>query len=167
MATKRMFSRSVVTTDAFMDLSATAKILYFYLNMAADDDGFVDNPRTIMRMCGASVEDWKQLVTNQYILLYEDGVVVIRHWLVHNTLGKDRYHETEYLEKKAMLYLTEKKEYTFDAAAGKPVEIKNRAWAELNAADHLKMTTAALLPDDPLDGSMNPPEDAEQPAADP
>ena len=98
MALRRMISVNLVDSDAFLDLPASAQNLYFHLNMRADDDGFVNKPRSVMRVVGASEEDLKLLTDKGYLLSFEDGVVTIRHWRVHNLLRKDRYTPTQYQE---------------------------------------------------------------------
>jgi hypothetical protein len=112
MAHKRAFSKTIVDTDAFQDMSQTAQLLYFYLNMNADDDGFVGNPKRIMRAGGFAEDDFKVLIAKRFLLVFENGVVVIKHWLIHNTIRKDRYNETSYLKEKEMLRIKENKAYT-------------------------------------------------------
>ncbi|WP_290627536.1 hypothetical protein [Lactobacillus sp.] len=111
MAQRRMFSKLVVDTDNFMDLPASAKVLYFYLNIYADDDGFVSNPKTIKRMINASDDDLKILIAKQYLLAFEDGAMVIRHWRIHNYIRKDRYNGTAFQEDKSQLLTGENGEY--------------------------------------------------------
>lgn len=112
MAERRMFAKTIVTSDAFLDMPATTRCLYFTLAMFADDDGFVNSPKSIMRQAGASEDDLKILFTKRYILGFESGVIVIKHWKIHNLIQKDRYKETTYLEEKAQLVLDGKKAYT-------------------------------------------------------
>lgn len=75
-----MFSKDVLMTDDFLDLPPTTKVLYFFLNLEADDDGFVANPRTVMRFIGSTKDDMKLLVEGNYVLLFDTGVVVITDW---------------------------------------------------------------------------------------
>ena len=103
LATKRMFSKLVISTDDFVDMPSTAKVLYFYLMSEADDDGFVSNPRSIMRIIGASVDDMKILIAKQYVINFDNGLIVIKHWKVHNTIRKDTYKPTQHRLEKAML----------------------------------------------------------------
>ena len=112
MAGKRMFAKQIIDSDAFLEMPLSAQALYFHLSMRADDDGFVDNPRKIQRMVNASGDDLKLLMAKRYILTFESGVVVIKHWLIHNTLRTDRYKETVYLEEKALLEVKKNKSYT-------------------------------------------------------
>ena len=109
MAERRMFAKTIVTSDAFLDMPATTRCLYFLLGMVADDDGFVNNPRSIMRQSGATLDDMNLLIAKRFVLTFQSGVVVIKHWCIHNTIQKDRYKETKYLEEKAMLALDENK----------------------------------------------------------
>ena len=103
MAEKRMFSKSVVLSDAFLDMPMSARCLYFTLSMFGDDDGFVNSPKAIMRQCGASEDDFKILFAKKFILPFDSGVIVIKHWRLNNYLRSDRYTPTKYLEEKAML----------------------------------------------------------------
>lgn len=112
MAERRMFAKTIVTSDAFLDMPATARCLYFLLAMMADDDGFVNNPRSIMRQAGATLDDLNILFAKRFVLSFESGVVVIKHWKIHNLIQKDRYKETKYLEEKSMLALDENNAYT-------------------------------------------------------
>ena len=108
MAERRMIAKSVIKTDSFIDLPANSKVLYFYLMLDADDDGFVTNPRSIMREIGATQDDMRILLAKQYVLTFETGVIVIRHWKIHNYLRKDRYKPTTCLEEKRQLKMDEK-----------------------------------------------------------
>ena len=114
MAQKRMFTMKIVDSDAFLDMPLSTQCLYFHLNMRADDDGFVGNAKRIMRMIGASEDDLKILLAKRFLILFEDNVVVIKHWWLHNTLAKDRYHETSYTDEKAQLIIKENKAYSTD-----------------------------------------------------
>ena len=98
-----MFSMQIVDSDAFLDMPLSTQCLYFHLNMRADDDGFVNNPKRILRMIGCSDDDLKLLVAKRFIIPFESGVVVIKHWKIHNYIQKDRYKPTVYQEEKKML----------------------------------------------------------------
>lgn len=119
MAQRRMFSADIVASDAFLDMSTSTRELYFQLGMYADDDGFV-NPKKIMRMIGASNDDLKVLVAKRFLIPFESGVVVIKHWLIHNLIRGDRYKETMYLEEKKLLKIKDNKSYTELATTGIP-----------------------------------------------
>lgn len=112
MANKRMFSKQITDSDAFVDMPATSQLLYFHLNMQADDDGFVSNPKRIIRMINVGDDDLKILLVKRFLLPFESGVVVIKHWLLHNAVRKDMYKETQYLEEKKMLQIKDNGVYT-------------------------------------------------------
>lgn len=107
-----MFAKTIVTSDAFLDMPLSARCLYFTLGMFADDDGFVNNPKSIMRQVGASTDDLNLLLLKRFILTFESGIIVIKHWKIHNYIQKDRYKETKYIEEKATLMLDENGAYT-------------------------------------------------------
>ena len=112
MAERRMFAKSIVLSDAFLDMPASARALYFSLGMQADDDGFVGSPRSIMRQCGASQDDMLCLLQKRYVLGFDSGVIVIKHWRINNYLQSDRIKPTTYLEEKATLKTDAKGAYT-------------------------------------------------------
>lgn len=112
MAEKRMFSLSVVDTDWFLDLPLSSQALYFHLNMRADDDGFVDSPKSIIRKIGANANDYQLLLAKRFLLEFENGVLVIKHWRMHNTIQKDRYKPTRFQEEYNQLDVKEDKSYT-------------------------------------------------------
>lgn len=105
MAERRMFAKTIVLSDAFLDMPMTTRNLYFTLGMVADDDGFVNNPRSIMRQIGASDDDMKMLLAKKFVLVFDSGVIVIKHWRINNYLQKDRYKDTKYLEERDKLQL--------------------------------------------------------------
>ena len=111
MAEKRMFSRAVIDSDAFIDMPISARLLYYDLGMRADDDGFVNSPKKITRMIGASQDDLRILIQKRFIIPFESGVIVIRHWRVHNYIPKDRYHETTFREEMESLTIKDNREY--------------------------------------------------------
>ena len=111
MAEKRMFAKSIVLTDAFLDMPMSARCLYFTLGMLADDDGFIGSPKSIMRQCGASEDDMKILLAKRYILSFESGVIVIKHWRINNYLRSDRYQPSTYVEEMDTLALDKKGAY--------------------------------------------------------
>ena len=112
MAERRMFAKSIVLSDAFLDMPLSARCLYFTLGMLADDDGFIGSPKAIMRQCGASQDDMIILLQKRFILSFESGVIVIKHWRLNNYLQGDRHKTTTYVEEKAELALDEKGAYT-------------------------------------------------------
>ncbi len=112
MAERRMFAKTIIDSDAFLDMPITARLLYYDLAMRADDDGFVNSPKKIMRMIGASQDDLGILAMRKFIITFDNGVVVIKHWRIHNYIRKDTYNETTYKEQKEQLKLDENKAYT-------------------------------------------------------
>lgn len=112
MAERRMFAKTVIDSDAFLDMPLSTQALYFHLSMRADDDGFVNNPRKILRMIGASEDDFKVLLAKNFLIPFENGIVVIKHWKIHNYIRNDRYKKTVYQEEKAQLSLKDNNAYT-------------------------------------------------------
>ncbi len=112
MAERRMFTKKITNSDAFIDMPLSTQALYFHLNMEADDDGFNSSPKKIQRMIGASDDDLKLLFAKNFVIPFESGVVVIKHWKLHNYIQNDRYKETVYLEEKKQLETKENKVYT-------------------------------------------------------
>lgn len=112
MAERRMFAKTIIDSDAFIDMPLSTHALYFHLSMRADDDGFINNPRKIQRMIRASDDDMKVLVAKRFLIPFDSGVVVIKHWKIHNYIQKDRYKPTVYSEEKAMLTSKDNGAYT-------------------------------------------------------
>lgn len=112
MAKRRMFAMTIIDSDAFSDMPLSTQALYFHLSMRADDDGFLNNPKKIQRMIGASDDDFRVLVAKRFILPFESGVVVIKHWKIHNYIAKDRYTPTVYQAEKALLEVKNNGAYT-------------------------------------------------------
>ena len=111
MAERRMFAKTIIDSDAFLDMPITARLLYYDLAMRADDDGFVNSPKKIMRIVGASQDDLRILAIRKFIIPFESGIVVIKHWRIHNYIRKDTYNETKYKEERALLELDENGAY--------------------------------------------------------
>lgn len=107
MAEKRMFSKLVIDSDDFLDLPLSTQALYFHLSMRADDDGFINNAKKIMKIIGGNQNDYDLLVMKSYVIQFPDGICVIRHWRINNYLRSDRYKSTLHLEEKSMLNITE------------------------------------------------------------
>ena len=112
MAERRMFSKSVIDSDAFMDMPLSAQALYFHLAIRADDDGFLGNPKMVMRMICASEDDLKLLIAKNFIITFGSGVIVITHWKMHNYIRTDRYKETIHKDEKELLSLKNNGMYT-------------------------------------------------------
>lgn len=113
MAERRMFARAVIDSDLFLDMPLSTQALYFHLGMHGDDDGFVANPRKIQRMIGASDDDMKLLIVKGFVIIFESGVVVLRHWKIHNYIQADRYKSTLYTTEKSLLSCEKGKPYAF------------------------------------------------------
>ena len=111
MANRRMFSKKVTDTDIFLDMPLSTQALYFHLNMHADDDGFIDNTKTIQRMIGSSDDDRKLLIAKQFLLPFDNGVVVIKDWRVHNYIRKDTYNKTMYPNELEQLQVNKSGQY--------------------------------------------------------
>lgn len=114
MAERRMFARTIIDSDAFLDMPISAQCLYFHLGMRADDDGFVNNPKKIMRMINARDDDMHILFAKNFIVGFESGVIVVTHWKIHNYIQKDRYKPTNFCQEKALLYVGENNVYALD-----------------------------------------------------
>lgn len=112
MANRRMFAKTIIDSDAFLDMPPSSQVLYFHLAMRADDDGFINNPKTIMRIVGAKDDDIKLLIAKKFIIPFASGVVVIKHWRIHNYIQKDRYTETKYIDEKNQLIINKKNGYS-------------------------------------------------------
>ena len=121
MAERRMFAKTIVLSDAFLDMPLSARCLYFTLGMFADDDGFVNSPKGIMRQAGCSEDDMKVLLAKKFLLAFESGVIVIKHWRINNYLQKDRYNPTKYGDEKATLSLDENGAYQTAKALPEPM----------------------------------------------
>lgn len=111
MAQRRTFSPAIVESDAFLDMPVSTQSLYFHLGMNADDDGFV-NPKRIMRMIGVSDDDLKILIAKRFILPFENGVVVIKHWRINNLIRKDWYRPTQYIKEMESLFIKKNGAYS-------------------------------------------------------
>lgn len=121
MAEKRMFSKKIIDTDWFMDMPASTQNLYFHLSMRADDDGFVASPKRIIKLIGATEDDYKILIAKKFVIPFESGVCVITDWRINNYLRNDRYTETIYKDEKNSLVLDEKGKYNLGIPSGIPL----------------------------------------------
>ncbi len=114
MAKKRMFSLDVIDTDKFLEMPTSTRLLYYDLGMRADDDGFLGGFKKITKMTGASEDDIKLLIAKNYIIPFENGVIVIKHWRLNNYIQSDRYNKTIYQEEMGSLALENNNVYTLD-----------------------------------------------------
>src|SRR3990167_8929906 len=112
MAHKRMFSKDITGSDAFRDMPSSSQALYFHLGMEADDDGFLDSYKGLMRSIGGSEDDLKILIAKRFLIIFPTKIVVVKHWLINNTIRKDRYTETKHLDEKRALLVKENGSYT-------------------------------------------------------
>lgn len=112
MAKRRMFSLDIIDTDLFLEMPQSSRLLYYELCMRADDDGFVSSPKKIQKMVGCNEDDFKVLISKKFLIPFDTGVVVIRHWKIHNYIQKDRYKETIYLDEKKQLNQEKNGSYT-------------------------------------------------------
>ena len=115
MAERRMFAKTIVDSDAFLDMPLSSQALYFHLSMRADDDGFINNPKKIQRMIGCGDDDLKLLMAKRFILVFESGVIVIKHWRMHNYIRADRYKPTIYQDEMSKLEVKGNRGYTMSA----------------------------------------------------
>lgn len=116
MAERRMFAKTIIDSDLFLDMPSSTQCLYFHLSMRADDDGFINNPKKIQRMVGSSDDDLKLLIAKNFIIPFESGVVVIKHWKIHNYIQKDRYKPTLYQNELEQLEVDKSKNYQIKLA---------------------------------------------------
>lgn len=114
MAQKRMFDKTITNSDDFLEMPDSSQNLYFHLSMNADDDGFVNNWKSIMRMTGHKEDDLKVLTAKQFIIPFDSGVIVIKHWRINNYLRNDRYVETKFKDEKSKLMLDDNLVYQMD-----------------------------------------------------
>lgn len=126
MASRRMLSREIVKTDAFMTMPLTAQALYMHLILDADDEGFVSSPKMLLRSTGASEDDLRILISKNFVIAFESGVLVIKHWKIHNHITESRVKETNFLEEKALLRIKSNNAYTL-SEDGLPIASKMQA----------------------------------------
>ncbi|MEE0900482.1 MAG: hypothetical protein UIM25_06260 [Bacteroidales bacterium] len=135
MPERRMFAKTIIDSDAFLDMPISAQLLYFHLSMRADDDGFVNKPKSIMRVCGCKDDDIQILFAKKFVIPFESGIVVIKHWKIHNYIRKDTYTETKYKEEKALLETDENGSYRINYL--EPVTVSSRTCNETLTQDRL------------------------------
>ena len=147
MAERRMFAKTIIDSDAFLDMPLSTQSLYFHLSMRADDDGFINNPKKIQRMVGASDDDLKLLVAKRFIIPFESGIVVIKHWKIHNYIQKDRYKPTIYQEEKQLLMEKENNVYTECIQDVSALETQDRLEIELEKGKDKERIDYQLIAD--------------------
>ena len=121
MAERRMFAKTIVDSDAFLEMPLSTQALYFHLSMRADDDGFLNNAKKIMRLIGANQNDYDLLVAKSFVIQFEDGICVIKHWRINNYLRNDRYKPTIYTEQKDLLDVKDNGRYSLKSDVGIPL----------------------------------------------
>lgn len=125
MAQKRMFDKTITNADEFIEMPISSQVLYFHLSMNADDDGFINNWKGIMRMIGTKEDDLKVLIAKQFIIPFDSGVIVIKHWRINNFLRKDRHVNTKFQKELSMLDTNDSQEYVW-LTSGQPSIDKKR-----------------------------------------
>lgn len=114
MAERRMMSKKIIHSDAFLDMPATSQNLYFHLLLEADDEGFVNSPKRIQRTVGATDGDAQMLIAKKFILSFESGVIVIKHWRIHNYIQNDRFKQSSHIEERSKLVIKDNNSYSLD-----------------------------------------------------
>lgn len=143
MAERRMFAKTIIDSDVFIDMPLSTQALYFHLSMRADDDGFINNPKKIQRMIGCGDDDLKLLIAKAFLIPFESGIVVIKHWKIHNYIRSDRYKPTVYHDEAAQLNIKNNKAYTFENTGDKLIK-------PVGIPDGYQMDTQASLGKDRL-----------------
>lgn len=119
-AERRMFAKTIIDSDSFLDMPLSAQALYMHLSMRADDDGFVNSPKRIQRLIGASEDDMRLLLAKSFVIEFDTGIIVIKHWRINNYLRSDRYKPTVYQDEMRMLSVKENGAYTLSGNVGIP-----------------------------------------------
>lgn len=140
MAQRRMLSLQIVDTDAFLEMPTSSQGLYFHLVVRADDEGFVGNPKKVIKMIGCNEDDLKILIAKRFLLPFESGVVVIKHWLIHNSIRMDRFNPTAYQKEKSLITTSKNKAYTELATERQPIGNQGLPQVKLSQVNE---TTAA------------------------
>ena len=135
IAERRMFAKTIIDSDAFLDMPVTSQLLYFHLSMRADDDGFVNKPKSVMRMVGCKEDDLKLLFVKKFLIPFDSGVVVIKHWKIHNYIRKDTYTETKYKEEKSALELDENSAYRLSVT--NPLQLRDESVTGASTQDSI------------------------------
>lgn len=118
---RRMFSDEITKSDAFLDMPSGSQILYFHLGMEADDDGFISSPKMIKKLLGSTDDEYKILIAKKFIIIFENGICVVKHWRINNQIRKDRYTETKYVKEKKSLFIRKNGSYTTNPENAMPV----------------------------------------------
>lgn len=150
-----MISRKIVDTDAFVDMPMTSRLLYYELNWRADDDGFIASPKKITRSCGCSDDDLRILISKQFIIPFESGVVLIKDWRIHNYIRCDRYTETLFTDEKEQIAIDGNNRYLKCHTSGIPDVIPDVIPLVATGKDRLgKDRIESLSPDEPKETAI-------------
>lgn len=146
MAEKRMFAKTIVEADAFLDMPLSSQALYFHLGMNADDDGVINSPKRIQRTIGATDDDLRILITKNFIIPFESGVVIVKHWRMNNYIRSDRYKPSVYVEELATLSLKDNGSYTKCIEGGIPSGIPSLGQSSIDktSIDKIKSVSDML-----------------------
>ena len=147
MAERRMFAKTIIDSDAFLDMPLSTQALYFHLSMRADDDGFINSPKKVQRMVGCGDDDLKLLIAKNFLIPFESGVVVIKHWKIHNYIRNDRYKPTVYKEEKSQLFLKDNNAYTLDKTLGIPSDNQAVYQMETQVRDRIELGKDSIVED--------------------
>lgn len=140
-----MFSKDITGSDAFREMPGSSQALYFHLGMEADDDGFLDNYKGLMRSVSGSEDDLKILLTKRFLILFPSKIIVVKHWKINNTVRSDRYKETRYLDEKRALIIKENGAYTEMATNGIPMVSKVETQYRIGK-DRIEEIAASAVP---------------------
>ena len=174
MAMRRMISKEICNAESFLEMPKTSQCLYFHLVLNSDDEGFV-SPKGIMRLTGAETDDLKVLISKNFVIPFDSGVIVITHWHMMNSVKKDRFKRSIHIKEKAVLETDDNNAYflssTMDTKClqfGTTAEpqyniIKNSAvedksvyrsandeWVDIQTAVYKAVDYDALITDNPV-----------------
>ena len=136
-AQKRMFDKCITNSDDFLELPISSQALYFHLSMNADDDGFVNNWKSILKMTGTKEDDLKILIMKSYLIPFDSGVLVIKHWRINNYLRNDRHVDTKFVEEMSMLSQGKSGEYSLKNEFGIPMVYPDKNSIDKNSIDNI------------------------------
>lgn len=176
MAERRMIAKSIVFSDDFLDMPLSSRCLYFTFLTIADDDGFINNPKSIIRQCGASNDDLRLLIAKSYIIPFESGVIVIKHWKMHNYIKSDRYKETPCKDEKSQLITLKDKSYALKndepleplkneqcIQSGTEVEPQDRVRVRVRVRDRVRVNNPPISPLKGESGEVTKPKTEKKP----
>lgn len=112
MAQRRMIAKSIYESDKFTDLPVTARLLYTYMCLNADDDGMLTNIKQLLFLTTANNDDLSKLIESGYVIKFPSGVYVIRHWLQMNKVQATRKVVTNYIDELSQLRVGKDETYS-------------------------------------------------------